>query len=180
MRIPDFRRRDREIDEEIESHLQMAIRDRIDRGESPSDPRRRALLEFGSLALAKEATRSIWAWTALEQLAADFQSGVRILWRAPALSAIAVVLIALVIGGNTTIYSMVHSILAKPAAGIAADRLVTLGWVTDGEEHPGNSYANYVDVAAASRTLAPILAFDFERFILTTHDGSYAVQGATV
>src|SRR5436309_1624170 len=63
-------------------------------------------------ALAREATRSVWAWTALEQLAADLQIGARILWRAPALSATAVVLIALVIGGNTTIYSMVHSILA--------------------------------------------------------------------
>ena len=47
----------------------------------------------------------------------------------------------------------VHGILAKPAPGVLADRLVTLGWVTDGEEHPGGSYANYVDVAAASRPL---------------------------
>ena len=175
-----LRRREAEIEEEIESHLRMAIRDRVDRGESPAEARRRALADFGSPALAREATRSVWVWVALEQLAADLHIGVRILWRAPALSATAVVLIALVIGGNTTIYSMVHSILAKPAAGVAADRLVTLGWVTDGEEHPGNSYANYLDVAAASRTVAPMLAFEFGRFILTTHDGSYAIQGAAV
>ena len=181
MRLPWFgRRRDSEIDEEIDSHLQMAIRDRIERGEEPRDARRRALIEFGNAALAREETRSVWTWIRLEQLAADLQMGARILWRAPALSASAVALIALVIGGNTTIFSMVHGVLAKPAPGVIADRLVTLGWVTDGDEHPGGSYPNYVQVAAATKTVSPMLAFDFQRFILTTQDGSYAIQGATV
>ena len=176
-----FRRRsDADIDEEIASHLQMAIRDRIERGEPPAEARRRALVEFGNPTQTKEATRSVWTWTALEQLATDLQIGARILWRAPALSATSVVLIALVIGGNTTIFSMVHGVLAKPAPGVMGDRLVTLGWVTDGEEHPEGAYANYVHVAAATRTLRPMLAFDFGRFILTTRDGSYAIQGATV
>jgi predicted permease len=173
-------RSDAEIDEEIESHLQMAIRDRIERGEPPREARRRAFLEFGNATLAKEETRSVWTWIRLEQLVADLQIGARILWRAPALSATAVLLIALVIGGNTTIFSMVHGVLAKPAPGVAADRLVTLGWVTDGEEHPGGSYPNYAFVSAASKTVSPMLAFDFQRFILTTRDGSYAIQGAAV
>ncbi|MBW8867474.1 MAG: permease, partial [Acidobacteria bacterium] len=144
MRRPGWfgRRRDAEIDEELASHLRMAIADRLERGEPAEDARRRALIECGNPMLAKEATRSVWTWTAVEQLATDLQIGARVLWRAPGLSATAIVLIALVIGGNTTIFSMVHAILAKPAAGVRADRLVTLGWVTDGEEHPGNSYRN--------------------------------------
>ena len=174
------RRRDAEIDEELESHLRMAIEERIERGEPPAEARRRALVEFGSRALAKEATRSVWTWTALEQLATDLQIGLRVLWRAPGLSATAVILIALVIGGNTTIFSMVHGILAKPAPGVGADRLVTLGWVTDGEEHPGGAYANYADVAAGSTAVRPLAAFQFSRFILTTADGSYATQGVIV
>src|SRR5439155_25005939 len=124
----------------MESHRQLAIHDRIAQGESPVEARRRALAEFGSPMLTKEATRTVWTWMALEQLVTDVQIGVRILWRAPALSATAAILIALVIGGNTTIFSMVHGILAKPAPGIVADRLVTLGWVTDGDEHPGGSH----------------------------------------
>jgi predicted permease len=174
------RRRDAEIDEELAAHLRMAIEDRLERGEAPDAARRRALIECGNPMLAKEATRSVWTWTAVEQLATDLQIGARVLWRAPALSATAITLIALVIGGNTTIFSMVHAIIAKPAPGVAADRLVTLGWVTDGEEHPGNSYPNYVDVAAASQTLNPLLAAGFKRLILTTTEGSYAIKGATV
>ena len=77
--MPWWRGRDAEINEEIESHLKMATRDRIDRGEPPAEARRRAIAEFGSPALAREATRSVWAWTALEQLAADLQIGARIL-----------------------------------------------------------------------------------------------------
>src|SRR6478672_10570330 len=173
-------RRDAEIDEELASHLRMAIAERLDRGEPPDDARRRAHIECGNTVLAKEATRSVWTWTAVEQLATDLQIGARVLWRAPALSATAITLIALVIGGNTTIFSMVHAIIAKPAPGVAADRLVTLGWVTDGEEHPGNSYPNYVDVAAATQTVKPMLAAGFKRVILTTADGSYAIQGTTV
>src|SRR5262249_27680990 len=174
------RPRDAEIDEELESHLRMAIQDRIDRGDAPDEARRRALIECGSRTLAREEMRSVWTWTALEQLVTDLQIGARVLWRAPSLSGSAVLLIALVIGGNTTIFSMVHGVLAKPAPGVVADRLVTLGWVTDGEEHPGGSFPHYVQVAAASKTVSPMLAFDFQRFILTTNDGSYAIQGATV
>jgi putative ABC transport system permease protein len=173
-------RSDADIDAELESHLQMAIRDRIERGESPAEARRHASIDFGNRTLVKERTRSVWTIAALEQIVTDAQIGARILWRAPGLSATAVLLIALVIGGNTTIFSMVHSILAKPAPGVVADRLVTLGWVADGDEHPDGSYANYLRVAAASQTLRPMLAFKFGRFILTTPDGSYAIQGATV
>jgi integrase len=70
-----------EIDEEeeIASHLAMAIRDRIDRGETPADARRRAAIEFGNPVLAKETTRSVWTWTACEQLIAGAQIGARIL-----------------------------------------------------------------------------------------------------
>src|SRR4029079_16078353 len=113
--------RDAEIDEELASHLRMAIADHVGRGETADTARRLALIECGNPTVAKEATRSVWTWTAVEQLATDLQIGARILWRAPTLSATAIVLIALVIGGNTTIFSMVHAILAKPAPGVRGD-----------------------------------------------------------
>jgi len=172
------RRRDAEIDEEIASHLNMAIRDRIDRGEPAAEARRHALVEFGSPAVAKEEMRAVWSWTALEQLGTDFRIGARVLWRAPALSATAIVLVALVIGGNTTIFSAVHGVLTKPAPGVSARGLVSIGWVNDRKEvHPGGSFPNYADLAAASAAVRPMLAFEFDRFILTTSDGSYAITG---
>ena len=68
----------------------------------------------------------MWSWTRLEQFRDDVRFGVRILWHAPGLSATAIVLIALVIGGNTTVYSMVNSLLISPAPGVIGDNLVVI------------------------------------------------------
>ena len=184
MKWPDpfgWRKKDGDIEDEIESHLQLAIQDRIERGESPREARRAALLEFGSVRLVKEDARAVWSWTAVEQLFDDLRSGSRILTRSPGVSATAVALIALVIGGNTTIFSIVHGLLTKPATGIEADRLVSLGWIVDTQPvHPTDSYPNYLEVTAESRTVRPLLAFQFERFTLSLEHGSYAVHGGLV
>jgi hypothetical protein len=146
-------KKDAEIEDEIESHFQLAIQDRVERGQSVQEAQRAALLEFGSVRLVKEDTRAVWSGTALEQLFDDFRTGSRILTRSPGLSATAVALIALVIGGNTTIFSIVHGLLTKPAPGIEADRLVSLGWIVDTQPvHPTDSYPNYLEVTAESRT----------------------------
>src|SRR6266545_2653382 len=124
-----FRRRsiDADIDEELRSHLALAIQERIDRGETPDQARRAALLEFGNLQATREDVRRVWTWTAVEQLIADLRSGFQILTRSPGISITAIALIALVIGGNTTIFSSVHALLTKPAPAIAARDIVSLG-----------------------------------------------------
>lgn len=172
---------DSEIDEELRTHLKLAIEDRIARGQSPEEARRSALLEFGNLRVKHEDVRSVWTWTAVEQLLADIRSGFQVLTRSPGISLTAIALIALVIGGNTTIFSIVHGLLTKPAPAITARGLVSLGWSVDRQPvHPVESYANYLDVAAQSRTVRPLLGFEFGRFTLTHRGGSYAVQGAAV
>jgi predicted permease len=119
--------------------------------------------------------------TKIEQLIADLGSGLQILRSSPGVSVTAIALIALVIGGNATIFSAVHGLLTKPAPAIAARRMVSLGWSFDRQAvHPTDSYANYLDVAEQSRTVRPLLAFEFERFTLTYRDGSYAVHGGAV
>ena len=79
------RRRDVEIDEELASHLQMAIRERIEDGTPPSEAVRLARIECGNLTLAKEDTRAVRRWTTVEQLTTDLLIGARILWRTQAL-----------------------------------------------------------------------------------------------
>ncbi len=169
------------LDQEIKDHIDRETQDNIDRGMSPEDARRQAMLRFGNVTLVTEDTRRVWTWTAVEQLFADLGSGVRILTRSPGVSATAIVLIALVIGGNTTIFSMVHGLLTKPAPAIGRHDIVSLGWSIDRQPvHPTDSYANYLDVAAQAHTVRPMLAFQFERFTLTHRDGSYAIHGAVV
>jgi predicted permease len=109
----------------------------------------------------------------------DLRFGSRILWKSPGVSATAVILIALVIGGNTTIYSFVHSFITRPAPGIHGDDLVALGVIGRPGEffHPIQDYLQYVE---QSRTLRPLLGFSPGRFTVTVADGNYAFLGAAV
>src|SRR5262249_60709270 len=80
------RKRDDDLDDEIQSHIQMSIRDRVERGESERDARSAALRELGNVGVIKETTRSVWTWTSVEQILQDIRFGVRILWKSPGLS----------------------------------------------------------------------------------------------
>src|SRR5689334_634914 len=98
--------RETDLDDEIQSHIRLAIQDRLARGETESEARAGAIREFGNIALIKETTRSVWTWTTVEQFLQDFRFGFRILWRSPGLSATIAVLVAMVVGCNITVYSM--------------------------------------------------------------------------
>lgn len=119
--------------------------------------------------------------TWLTGLLDDFRVSARILAKSPVVSAVAVILTVLVVGGNTTIYSIVHSLIAKPAPGVQANRLVTLNVVKDGAVlGPEHSYPNYLDYAAQSQTVRPLMAYAFERFTVGLAKGVYALRGAQV
>ncbi len=172
-------RRRREIDDEIAAHLQMAIGDRVERGEPPVQARDAAYRELGNVHLVTEATRSIWSSAAFEQLLQDLRFGSRILVTSPALSATAVVLIALVIGGNTTIFSMGHYLVTKPAPGVEAGRLLLVGQV--GRPSAGEfSYPDYREYREQTHGLRPLIAFGFNRLTLSIGDASYGVGSTMV
>ena len=168
---------DRDLDDEIRFHLNEEARLQADRGLSDDDAAAAARRAFGSVALAKESTRAVWVSTRLEQLAQDLRFGCRILTKSPGVSATAVVLVALVIGGNTTVFSMAHGILTKPSPGVHADGLTTVSWVNDkGEVETHTGYQTYSHFIEHSTRLRPLAAFDFQRVTLTHDSGSYAAR----
>lgn len=173
---------DRDLDDEIRFRLAQETELRVERGASPEDARREARQAFGGVALARETTRAVWVPAALEQLLQDLRFGSRILTKSPALSATAVMLVALVVGGNTTVFSIAHSVLKKPAPGVRGGGLVRLNWVGEtGLIEPATSYPNYQDLGAQSVTLGPILAVQPRgRFTLADRNGVYALNGALV
>ena len=119
-------RRDAEIDAEIRSHLDEAIRDRIGRGETPDEARDNALREFGNVGLVKEVTREVWGWNSLERLFQDLRFGVRMLRNNPGFTAVATLTLAFGIGANTAMFSAVDAVLIRPLPYADADRLVMI------------------------------------------------------
>src|SRR5260370_36142570 len=123
---------DKEIREEIEAHLRMAIRDRVERGESQEQARAAVMREFGNRTQIQESTRAVWVWTAIEQLLQDLRHALRIFVQSPLFAAAAVLLIAVGIGGNTTIFSMVNAIINKPMPAVLAREPGSISQRVDG------------------------------------------------
>jgi putative ABC transport system permease protein len=107
-------RREEELEEEIRSHLEMAKRDRMERGESAEAAEESAGREFGNVILVKEVTRGVWGWNWLEQLGQDLHYGVRMLMKKTGFALIAVITLALGIGANTAIFSIANVVILHP------------------------------------------------------------------
>ncbi len=121
------RRRDRELDQEVRAHFELAMRDRIERGESPEDAASSARREFGNPTLVKEVTREMWSGGTLERLFQDLRYTVRVLRKSPGFAAIAILSIALGIGVNTAIFSLIDSVMLKSLAVRDPEQLAIVG-----------------------------------------------------
>jgi hypothetical protein len=118
---------ERELDEEIRGHLAISMKERIDAGEDPEAARFAALKEFGYIPAARESMRRVWhsRWlAAAAALGRDMRIGVRSLLRAKGLAATVVVTLALGIGANAAIFSVVRAVLLRPLVNRDEDRLI--------------------------------------------------------
>jgi putative ABC transport system permease protein len=123
-----FRRhaRDREIEEELRTHLDLAAEQIQPRGETVEDARRAARLEYGGITQAAESMRDQRGFPWIANLASDLRYALRMLRRSPGLAALVVAVMALGIGANTAVFSVINAVLLKPLAYRHPDRIVTL------------------------------------------------------
>ncbi len=118
---------DHDLDEEIRGHLALSIKERIERGEDLAAARLAALREFGYVPAVRESMRRVWysRWfDAAAALGQDMRVGLRSLLRAKGLSATVVITLALGIGANAAIFSVVREVLLRPLVNRDADRLI--------------------------------------------------------
>jgi len=105
------RRLDHELDEEMRAHLRMAIEDRTERGEKPAEAERNARREFGNELLVRETTRDMWGWAAWERTAQDLRYALRQMWWNKGFTLVTVLTLALGIGVNTAIFTLLHAVM---------------------------------------------------------------------
>jgi predicted permease len=118
---------DRDLDDEIRGHLALEIKARVERGEDPNSARLAALREFGYVPAVREDMRRVWysRWfDACGALTQDLRVGLRSLFRAKGLAATVVITLALGIGANAAIFSVVRGVLLRPLVNRDEDRLI--------------------------------------------------------
>jgi putative ABC transport system permease protein len=121
------RQHDEELDAEIQSHLNMAARDRLERGESSEQARDSARREMGNVALVRETTREIWGWRWLTDAAQDLRFGMRMLRKNPGLSALLILTLAVGVGGTTAMYSVIEAVVLRPLPYVDDTRVMKIG-----------------------------------------------------
>jgi predicted permease len=122
------RRLEQEMQEEIDGHIELLIEDHLRQGMSPEEARYLALREFGGVEQMKETYRDRRSLASVETLLRDLNYGFRMLRRSPGVTTVAVLSLALGIGANTALFSLVDAVLLKTLPVEAPERLLVFEW----------------------------------------------------
>ena len=169
-------RRESELETELQSHLEASTEENIRRGMAPEEARRGARREFGGLEQTKELYRQQRGLPFLETFLEDIRFGTRMLAKNPGFTIVAVLTLALGIGANAAIFSVVDAVLLRPLAYKDADRLVTI-------LHNGDNpvaVANYIDWRDQSSSFEAMGAADYWSANLSGIDSPEHILGLSV
>src|SRR5215469_10779555 len=156
------RRLDSSLDEELREHIELAVEDHVSRGVPADEARRLALREFGGVTQVREAYREQRGLPLLEQIRRDVRFGIYQLWKSPGFALTAILTLALGVGANTTVFSLINGLLLRPLPVPESGRLAVVG-MTFGGPDPSYSFPESLFRGLERRHGAFSTMFAFDR-----------------
>ena len=160
------------LGDDIRDHIERETQENIERGMSPEEARAAALRKFGNVTRIMEETRAVWISVWLEQLLQDVRYGIRGLRRNPGFAAVVVLTLALAIGMNTAVFSLVNAILVRPLPYPDPDRLVWLGNYNRFFKAEMVDSPDYVDWKDQATSFAAMAAYLTRGYTIVTVNGA--------
>jgi predicted permease len=163
---------EQEMDEELRFHIRMRTQENLERGLTPEEARREAERRFGNFEHIKDRCRDVRGGSMIETLIQDLRFGLRRMLKTPAFTTIAILSLALGIGANTAIFSLVNTVLLRPLPAVAQPaQLVSVFPVGKDDSVQAFSYPNYLDFRDRNEVFSGLLVSRFVPLSLS-HDGN--------
>jgi predicted permease len=162
-----------DLSEEIRLHIDERAEQLIGEGMSREEAGRRARLAFGNRAVQEERSREVWQWPTLESIVADVRLALRQLRRSPGFTMAAILTLALAIGANAVVFSVLNAFLLRP---LHVPHVETLYALHHGYDLTANqSYPSYVDLRDRNRSFDGLVAYDVSAAVLDTGNNPSSV-----
>src|SRR5216684_1435586 len=175
------RQMDQDFEHELEAHLEMLTDENVRRGMAPEEAKRAARVRLGGLTQLKETNRELHGLPMIEAFLQDTRYAFRMLRKNPGFTAVAVLTLALGIGANTAIFSVVYAVLLKPLPYANPDQLFNVFQAKpqEGVGGTGWSYANFAELREQNRVFSDMAGAQQHQLTLTGR-GEPAVVNTSV
>jgi predicted permease len=160
-------RSDRELDDEVRAYVEALTEEKMRQGRTPEEARRAARIELGGIEQVKEEVREVRAGAWLDSLLQDLRYGARMLRKNPGFTAITVLTLALGIGANTAIFSVVNAVLLRPLPYTNPQQLIMIKESSQRVGVHSLSYPDFLDWRTQSRTVAQMALLNNRAFNLS-------------
>jgi len=172
------KRLEEEMERDFREHIERETEENIERGMTPREARHAAHRKFGNVARLKEETRSVWTWRWLDELSQDLRYAFRTLRKNRSFAAVAVLSLALGIGANTAIFSLIDSLLLRPLPVPHPEQLVTLDLWNGGRGQASITYPIFDETRSRNKVFAQTFAWGGHDFQTLIDGETVHVQGA--